>query len=289
MHKIIFDCDNTMGVYGCDVDDGLTLLYLLGRQDIDLLGLTTTYGNNNLDTVYNNTKSIFEELSISNIPLLKGAYDTNNRQSEASEFLVNKVNESPNEITILATGSLTNLLGAYEIDSDFFKKVKEIVLMGGITEPLIINGKIMDELNFSCDAEAVKTVFDSGAKVTILNAHICLQAFFGQKELSKLNTSDLPIYKYIKSKTLPWFEFILNQYGTDGFNNWDIVASVYITNPELFDNNFVDINSTISDLNTGMLITKSNPSSTIDMPLNINEVDKFNDLIFDAWSKVKFA
>ncbi len=66
MHKIIFDCDNTMGVYGCDVDDGLTLLYLLGRQDIDLLGLTTTYGNNNLDTVYNNTKSIFEELSISN-------------------------------------------------------------------------------------------------------------------------------------------------------------------------------------------------------------------------------
>ncbi len=220
---------------------------------------------------------------------IKGAYDTNNRQSEASEFLVNKVNESPNEITILATGSLTNLLGAYEIDSDFFKKVKEIVLMGGITEPLIINGKIMDELNFSCDAEAVKTVFDSGAKVTILNAHICLQAFFGQKELSKLNTSDLPIYKYIKSKTLPWFEFILNQYGTDGFNNWDIVASVYITNPELFDNNFVDINSTISDLNTGMLITKSNPSSTIDMPLNINEVDKFNDLIFDAWSKVKFA
>lgn len=36
MHKVLFDCDNTMGVKNCDVDDGLTLLYLLGRKDIDL-------------------------------------------------------------------------------------------------------------------------------------------------------------------------------------------------------------------------------------------------------------
>ena len=26
--KILFDCDNTFGVSGCDVDDGLALLYL---------------------------------------------------------------------------------------------------------------------------------------------------------------------------------------------------------------------------------------------------------------------
>ena len=35
---------------------------------------------------------------------------------------------------MLATGSLTNLGGAYEKDPHFFEKVKEIVLMGGITE-----------------------------------------------------------------------------------------------------------------------------------------------------------
>ena len=46
MKKIILDCDNTMGVIDCDVDDGLALLYLLGCPDVNLLGITCTYGNN---------------------------------------------------------------------------------------------------------------------------------------------------------------------------------------------------------------------------------------------------
>ena len=37
---VIYDCDNTMGVAGCDIDDGLTLLFLLGCRDIDLIGVT---------------------------------------------------------------------------------------------------------------------------------------------------------------------------------------------------------------------------------------------------------
>jgi len=102
MQKVIFDCDNTMGIYGCDVDDGLTLLYLLGRKDINILGVTTTYGNNNLESVYENTKTMFNELDINHIPLLKGAYDAKNRHSESADFLVDIVNKNPNDITILA-------------------------------------------------------------------------------------------------------------------------------------------------------------------------------------------
>ena len=34
---VILDCDNTMGVPGCDVDDGLTLRYLLGCPEVELL------------------------------------------------------------------------------------------------------------------------------------------------------------------------------------------------------------------------------------------------------------
>ena len=44
MKKIILDCDNTMGVIDCDVDDGLAFMYLLGCQDADILGITATFG-----------------------------------------------------------------------------------------------------------------------------------------------------------------------------------------------------------------------------------------------------
>ena len=40
MRKIIYDCDNTFGLKNHDVDDGLTLFYLLGMPEIDLLGAT---------------------------------------------------------------------------------------------------------------------------------------------------------------------------------------------------------------------------------------------------------
>lgn len=37
MRKIIHDCDCTFGINGCDVDDGLALLYLLGDPEAEVL------------------------------------------------------------------------------------------------------------------------------------------------------------------------------------------------------------------------------------------------------------
>ena len=55
MKKIIFDCDNTMGMNGRPMDDGLTLLYLLGRSDeAEVLGICCNPGNGTPDEVYDN-------------------------------------------------------------------------------------------------------------------------------------------------------------------------------------------------------------------------------------------
>jgi inosine-uridine nucleoside N-ribohydrolase len=290
MHKVIFDCDNTMGVKNKDVDDGLTLLYLLGRRDIDLLGVTTTFGNSTIDVVHNNTCEMFDKLGIKNIPLYKGAPSKMDRKSAAAEYLAEMVQKSPGEITLLATGSLTNLLGAYELDNTFFRNLNEIVLMGGITEPLIINGKNLDELNFSCDPEASYKVLSSDSKVTVLTGHICLQALFGENEYKRLmENNSMKIYKYIKEKTIDWFEFVMKEFGIKGFYNWDIVAAVYITHPELFDENFRKVVSTPEDLKTGYLKIDDSASDyyAVNIPTKIKDVDKFNDIIFDAWGNVK--
>lgn len=289
MHKVLFDCDNTMGVKNCDVDDGLTLLYLLGRQDIDLLGITTTFGNSKIDIVHDNTLKMLDELKIAHIPIFKGASSPQDRQSEAAKYLTRIVKEYPGEITLLATGSLTNLLGAYELDNTFFTNLKEIVLMGGITEPLIINGKNLDELNFSCDPEASYRVLSSNVKVTVLTGHICLQALFGENEYKKLIKNDtINIYQYIKNKTIDWFEFIMDQFGIKGFYNWDIVAAIYITHPELFDENIQKVISTPENLNKGYLKIDSLAQEfyEVNIPTQIKDTDKFNDAIFKAWKNV---
>lgn len=59
--RLIMDCDCTMGVPGCDVDDSLALLYVLDCTEAELLEVTCSFGNNTQDTVYRNTKRLLKE------------------------------------------------------------------------------------------------------------------------------------------------------------------------------------------------------------------------------------
>lgn len=289
MQKIIFDCDNTMGLPACDVDDGLTLIYLLGSKEIDLLGVTTSFGNSNIEDVYRTTKNMFDDLNL-DIPLKRGSDKDENRKSTGSRFLVKMASKYPGEITVLATGSLSNLYGAYLIDNNFYNNLKEIVLMGGLTKPLLVGDKYMNELNFSCDPKATYNVLNSGIKVTTMTGHICLQAIFRKEEYDRLmNSPHIPAYRYIKEKTYPWFEFIKNKYNSEGFNNWDIVSAMYITNPELFDDNYVSLVSTVEDLKTGFLRVDENnyESIQLNIPTKIKDIETFNEIIFGAWKNVE--
>lgn len=290
MKKVLFDCDNTMGIEGKDVDDGLALLYLLGREEIELIGVTTTYGNSSLEEVFKGTQEMFKELNIKNLSLIKGAPRAENRISDAAEFLKNKAEESPGEITLLATGSLTNLYGAFELDNNFFKNLKEIVLMGGIKEPLIINNVNLDELNFSCDPLATYKVLNSGCKISILTGNTCLQAFFGEEELIHLRSKKThAIYEYIAKNIEPWYAFVEKTFGVWGFYNWDIVAAVYVTNPELFEDSYEFVISSRADLSKGYLKTNYNKPSSIkiNIPVAINNKERFNNIIFEAWRNIK--
>ena len=70
MKKVIFDCDNTMGISNRDIDDGLALLYLINNLEVELKGITCTYGNDRLDKVFTQTVKLIDDLSLE-IPVLK--------------------------------------------------------------------------------------------------------------------------------------------------------------------------------------------------------------------------
>ncbi|WP_019850036.1 nucleoside hydrolase [Desulfitobacterium sp. PCE1] len=289
--KVIFDCDNTMGIEGCDVDDGLALLYLLGEGSSQVCGITTTYGNNNVEAVYANTISMLEELRLTEIPVLKGYPQKSNLpqltalESEASGFLVRRINENPQEISILATGSLTNLWGAYQKDGETLSKAKEIVIMGGITQELDINGKIMNELNLSCDPMATELVLKAGKNVSVITANNCLDAYFSFEEfLAALETSQEPIAEYILQKSRYWFEYMMNHYGLNGFYNWDVVAAVYLMKPELFVADYQAFAPTGKYLATGLLKHPSDKeeATLINVP-RIKNSEEFKNEVYRAW------
>ncbi len=107
--------------------------------------------------------------------------------------------------------------------------------MGGITEPLIINDKLMDELNFACDPVATECVLKNGKNISVLTGNNCLTAFFSEKEFSRaLLPSKKPIAEYIIQNTKYWFKDMMDNFNIDGFHNWDLVAAAFIAEHSLF-------------------------------------------------------
>lgn len=291
MRKIIHDCDCTFGINGCDVDDGLALLYLLGDPEAEVLGVTTTYGNNVLEKVYPNTKKFLEDIHRTDIPVYKGGSCVGDIDNEASRYLAEMAKKYAGELEILVTGSVTNLYGAWKHNPDFFKQVKRIVLMGGITEPLIFAKKQMDELNFSCDPLATFTTLTSGTDVAVITGNNCLKVLFTREEYEReFADESRDVVRFIKKETDYWFDNNMDDYGIPGYYNWDVIAAAYMMHPELFQVEKTDFTLSVEDLETGKLTISNGEmekNCTLEIPVIANE-NEFSRNIYDTWLSVEF-
>ena len=250
--KIIFDCDNTMGIPGCDMDDGLCLLYLLGREDIELLAVSASFGNNRTKVVYENTRTMLRERNREDIPLWLGGLKPEDWDSESSRNLVKLARTYPHEIDLIVTGSLTNIAGAFVLDPEFFSLIKGMYFMGGITAPLIFEKKEMKELNFSVDHKASTLVLQNGENLHIITGNACLAVMTSYSDFKeRLENSSLG--QYILKKESDWFAYNDREYGIKGFYNWDMTTVLYYFYPELFLKSKKNIYITEENLKRGYL------------------------------------
>lgn len=290
MRKIIHDCDCTFGIPGCDVDDGLAILYLLGDPEAELLGVTTTYGNSTIEQVYPNTKRFLKSLGREEIPVYQGAGQPGAQESEAARYLAEMAEKHAGELELLVTGSVTNLLGASRLNPDFFKQIRQMVFMGGITAPLLFQKKEMKELNFSCDPKATYTALTSGAKITVLTGNNCLKVLFTREEYERrLSDPASRVAAYIRQKTDYWFDDNETDYGIEGYYNWDVVAAAYLMHPELFEDHVGMFSLNEQELTRGWLqACKEQEKANCTLNLaTIGEQEAFCKNIYDTWLNVE--
>lgn len=282
MEKIIFDCDNTMGLPFKEVDDGLTILYLLGEPSLQLIGITTTFGNGTLEQVYPQTQKLIKRLQL-DIPVLKGEGECGQApDTPAAEYLVEMVNRYPHEVSVLATGPLGNLHAAVKIDPRFFQKVKRIALMGGYLEPVILGRRDLDELNLSANPKASLSVLSAPADVTLFPAQVCLEAPYRLKNI-------------LKAKYWPlWFKGVLGQWllafgyhtGEMIFYLWDLLPAVFLVESNIFTFSEFALASTINDMRHGMLISNSSSKKrTIPIATTISDLKGFYQRLGNAWQR----
>lgn len=195
---IILDTD-----IGTDVDDAFALIMAAREPLIDLLAVTTVYGN--VDLRARMAKKILNTLGKSDIPVGAGLshplYDGKGsywggwegkglleplnenlvyESSNAIDLMRDILVSVPEEVILVAIGPLTNLAVLIKDHPEVLPKIKKIICMGGTLQP------DDEEWNVQCDPEAAYQLLTSGLPITLGTRHFVNQALFTQKHRSEL-------------------------------------------------------------------------------------------------------
>lgn len=222
---VIVDCDNALGVPGCDVDDGLALLFLLAQPAFVLRGVSTCFGNAPLPLVLRATRRLLRGHGVA---VLAGAAKPGAAPGEAARFLVEATRREPGRITILALGPLTNLAAAARLDPGFPGRCAGIVALGGTVGPAPRLGwRRLRELNFAADpAAAAALLARDDVALTVVPTTSCLALGLHAADVAGL---DEALHRPLRH----WLACMRLGRGLRHFVGWDLVAALALTHPEL--------------------------------------------------------
>lgn len=253
--KIIIDNDG-------GTDDFIAIMYAILSKKFDVKALTLVAGNTDVNNVKNNnflalhnSKVSPEEASKIGVYLPRhvnteiisdGAQGSNGLggvnykkpegytvgNKSAEDVLVDTAKENPHEITIIATGPLTNIARAIQKDHQFIDNVKEIVIMGGDEG----GGNITPyaEFNIYQDPESAKQVFEAGFKnITMIGFNVSKKIGLCPEIETFLKTGDENgKFLYDITRTTAVLDRYKNK--VDGASMNDVLTLLYLTNPNAF-------------------------------------------------------
>ena len=246
--KIILDCDP-------GIDDALAIAFAHGHPGIELAGITTVAGNVSLAKTTANALAVCEFIGAGGTPvtagcagpLLRPALDARQVHGDsglggavlppaaagpapghAIDYIIDAVRAAPGEITLVATGPLTNIALAVRKEPRLADWVREFVIMGGSAGRG--NTTPAAEYNIGADPEAAAAVFRAGWTVTMLGLDVTLRTGVTEavlRRMSKLGPLGTGLL-------LPALEQYRSVSESGGPPVHDVCAVAWVAEPDLF-------------------------------------------------------
>ncbi|CAB0556116.1 nucleoside hydrolase [Corynebacterium diphtheriae] len=223
MKKIILDLDT-------GIDDALALAYTLGSPELDLIGVTATYGNVLVETGVRNDLALLELFGRSDVPVFAGEphalakdgfevleisafiHGKNGigeaevaepvgvvQELSAVDFLIESVERYGDELIIVPTGAMTNIAAAMK-KSETFARDAQIVFMGGA---LTVPGNVSQwaEANVNQDPEAADIMVRNAGDITMVGLDVPLQTLLTYAETATWRALGTPAGNFLADAT----------------------------------------------------------------------------------------
>ncbi|MEP2715476.1 nucleoside hydrolase [Pseudophaeobacter sp.] len=254
MIKLIIDTDP-------GIDDAMAIFYAAAAPEIDLLGLSTIFGNVTTKIATRNALRLLEAVDL-DLPVAQGAEipltlppfapsaqvhgkegfgDVPAAQpkgqpvsEDAADFLIRMASEHKGELVVCPIGPLTNIAHAIQRDPKFVKNVKRIVIMGG---SLREGGNITPhaEANIYHDPHAADVVFASGARLTMVGLDVTHQILCTQSDFASIAAQSPELGGMLQKMSEFYLQFYESVGKFDGCSLHDPAAVIACTHPDLFE------------------------------------------------------
>mgnify|MGYP000026453921 CR=1 FL=1 len=271
--KIIIDTDP-------GVDDAMAIQFALNSPELNVIGLTTVYGNVDLELCTTNALRLLELADSTDIPVAKGAAkplkrvfnggvpfvhgedgqgNTFRPKSElkeidisAEDFIIEQVKKYPNEIILAPIGPLTNLAVALQKAPEIQQLVKEVVIMGG-NAFCSGNASPAAEANILNDPEAADLVLGANWPLTMIGLDVTESTFMSHEEIIEVrNASDSALNQFVSDAYVFYEAFYKSNNKIDGSFLHDSSVIAYLLDKTIFSGGFYPIRvETVDGLSLG--------------------------------------
>ncbi len=252
-HKIILDTDP-------GIDDAMAIFTAFAHPEIELLGLTTTFGNVSVEQATTNALQLVEMAGVDvpvakgvetpwvkplsdfpdfvhgkdgfgniNLPAPKGAPVA----QSAAEFIVDQVMSQPGEVTLVAVGPLGNLATALKLQPQIADKVKRVVIMGGV---IAADGNVspVAEANILSDPHAADKVMAASWEVVIVGLDVTHQVVLSNALFNQIRDENPKVGAFMHQAAQFYINFYSSVRDIDGCYGHDVSAVAYVIAPDIF-------------------------------------------------------
>ncbi len=224
---IILDTD-----IGSDVDDALALALLLASPEVELVGVTTVYGD--VACRARIAQKLLQLAGRADVPVFPGAgqplswnhpvwwgghegkgllegddWHAPVRSEHAVDWLIDTILARPGEITLITIGPMTNAALAVRREPRLAQAVKAVVSMGGVAR---VSANALDlpvaEHNVKSDPAAARIVLQAGWPFTMVGLDVTMRVQITREHVRQITALGTPFHQALERLIARWLAFV---------------------------------------------------------------------------------